>query len=134
MNVTGAKEIKTYDGWQDFDWDKTTFMNGNGETRIEKDDTGKLKYRIGTWDKNEENLKITEPKGLETVGDYYVIPIQYPVNLEKTESFKGMEVNISLSGDGVDYTGPIGCDDIEVTSSKKVVFFAKLITKYYNKR
>ena len=124
INVTGAKEIKTYDGWQDFDWDKTTFMNCNGETRIDKGDAGKLQYCIGTWDKNGDNYKSTEPKGLETVGDYYVIPIQCPVYLEKAGTFKGIEVNISLSGDGVNYTGPIGCDDIAFTSSKKVVFFA----------
>lgn len=124
MNVNAAKRINVYDGWKDFDWDTVVGMNCNGETRIEKDASGKLQYSLATWENNGDNYKATEAKELQRVGDYYVIPVKNPVYLEKADSFKGMEANISIVGDGVDYTGTIGCDDVAITSSKKVVFFA----------
>lgn len=124
LNVTGATQLKMYDDWQDFDWDRASFMNCNGETRIEKDDSGKLQYSIGSWDNNGDNYKNAGAKALNVIGDYYVVPIQNPVYLEKAASFKGIEVNVTMVGDGVDYTGIIGCDDIAITSSNKVVFLA----------
>lgn len=122
LQMNGCTDIKQYDGWQDFDWDTCTNFPTLGETRIIKDGSG-YKYYNFVWNEKGEYVKESSYNPLPVSGDYYVVPIKNAIYLEKTTTFKGLELSLFIRTDGCDYTGTIYADDFQVTSSSGSVIY-----------